>query len=242
MHTFLHNKVILVTGGARGLGEAICRVLAADGAVVIALDRLGDQVRELAADIRREGGTASGIVLDITDDVQVRSTLEGIHREFGAIDVLVNNAGIDVSVPVGELAVADWDRVMAVNLRAPFLLSQTVFPYMAAQGKGHIVNIVSTAAKRSWANASVYHASKWGLLGFSHALHVEGRSQGIKVTAVIAGGMKTPFLLDRFPWLDPDTLQAPANVAATVRFVLSTPDETVIPEVMVIPMTETSWP
>ena len=104
------------------------------------------------------------------------------------------------------------------------------------------MNIVSTAAKRKWANASAYHASKWGLLGFSHALHVEARPHRIKVTAVIAGGMRTAFLLDRFPDIDPGVLQDPGNVAETVKFVLTQPEETVIPEVMVIPMRETSWP
>jgi NADP-dependent 3-hydroxy acid dehydrogenase YdfG len=113
---------------------------------------------------------------------------------------------------------------------------------MKEQGSGHIVNIISTAAKRTWANASAYHASKWGLLGFSHALHVEARPHGVKTTAVVAGGMRTPFLLDRFPDIDVDTLQDPRNVADTVRFILTQPAETVIPEVMVIPMTETSWP
>jgi short-subunit dehydrogenase len=104
------------------------------------------------------------------------------------------------------------------------------------------VNIVSTAAKRAWVNAAAYHASKWGLLGFSHALHVEGRQHNIKVTAVVCGGMRTPFLLDRFPDIDLNNLQDPANVAETVRFVLLQPAETVIPEVMVLPMRETSWP
>jgi NADP-dependent 3-hydroxy acid dehydrogenase YdfG len=104
------------------------------------------------------------------------------------------------------------------------------------------VNIVSTAARRAWPNAAAYHGSKWGLLGFSHALHTEGRPHNIKVTAVIAGGMRTPFLLDRFPDIDVDTLQDPRNAAETIRFVLSQPDETVIPEIMVIPMRETSWP
>jgi NADP-dependent 3-hydroxy acid dehydrogenase YdfG len=113
---------------------------------------------------------------------------------------------------------------------------------MRRQGSGHIVNIVSTAAKRAWANASAYHASKWGLLGLSHALHVEARPHRIKVAAVIAGGMRTPFLLDRFPDLDPGLLQDPRNVAETVRFVLTQPADTVIPEVTVIPMRETSWP
>jgi short-subunit dehydrogenase len=113
---------------------------------------------------------------------------------------------------------------------------------MRAAGRGHIVNVVSTAAKRAWANASGYHASKWGLLGFSHALHVEARQVGVKVTAVIAGGMRTPFLLDRFPDLDPGLLQDPRNVADAIRSVLLMPDESVVPELTVIPMRETSWP
>jgi len=113
---------------------------------------------------------------------------------------------------------------------------------MRRQGSGQIVNIVSTAGKRAWANASAYHASKWGLLGLSHALHVEGRTHGIKVTAVVSGGMRTPFLLERFPDIDPGVLQDPLNVARTILFVLTQPAETVIPEVMVLPMRETSWP
>ncbi len=92
------------------------------------------------------------------------------------------------------------------------------------------------------ARLAAYHASKWGLLGLSHALHVEARPHRVKVTAVVAGGMRTPFLLDRFPDLDPGLLQDPKNVAETVRFVLTQPRETVIPEVLVLPMRETSWP
>jgi NAD(P)-dependent dehydrogenase (short-subunit alcohol dehydrogenase family) len=155
---------------------------------------------------------------------------------------LVNNAGTDITLSVEELTIEDWDRVMNVNLRAPFVLSKFILPLMKQQGSGHIVNIASTAAKRAWANASAYHASKWGLMGLSHALHVEGRPHGVKVTAVVAGGMRTPFLLDRFPDIDPNVLQDPKNVADTVRYVLMQPAETVISEIMVIPMRETSWP
>jgi short-subunit dehydrogenase len=121
-------------------------------------------------------------------------------------------------------------------------MARQAFPIMRGRGRGHIVNIVSTAAKRAWANAAAYHASKWGLLGLSHALHVEGRPHGVKVTAVVAGGMRTPFLLDRFPDLDPGLLQDADNVAATVVFLLTQPAETVVPEVTVLPMRETSWP
>jgi NAD(P)-dependent dehydrogenase (short-subunit alcohol dehydrogenase family) len=156
--------------------------------------------------------------------------------------VLVNNAGVDYTLPIEELSLNQWDHVMAVNLRAPFVLAKHAARLMQRQGGGHIINIASTAAKRTWPNASAYHASKWGLLGLSHALHAELRPQKIKVSAVIAGGMRTPFLLERFPDIDPGVLQDPANVAKTVRFLLTLPDETVIPEVMVIPMREGSWP
>src|SRR5437762_14277056 len=121
-------------------------------------------------------------------------------------------------------------------------MSKLALGPMRRQGRGHIVNIVSTAAKRAWPNASAYHASKWGLLGFSHALHVEAREHNVKVTAVVAGGMRTPFLLDRFPDIDLGTLQDPRNVAETIRYVLSQPGESVIPEVIVLPLRETSWP
>src|SRR5690606_21639875 len=134
------------------------------------------------------------------------------------------------------------DRVLDTNLRGPFLLSRLAFAEMKHQGGGHIVNIISTAAKRAWANASAYHASKWGLLGLSHALHVEGREHNIGVTAIVTGGMRTPFLLDRFPDIDVEPLQDPRNVAETIRFVLSQPTGTVIPEVTVLPVRETSWP
>jgi short-subunit dehydrogenase len=113
---------------------------------------------------------------------------------------------------------------------------------MQRAGGGHIVNIASTAAKRAWPNASAYHASKWGLLGLSHALHAELRPHHIKVTAVIAGGMRTPFLLDRFPDIDLATLQDPMNVAQAIKSVLLLPAETVVSEIMVLPMQETSWP
>ena len=107
---------------------------------------------------------------------------------------------------------------------------------------GSIINITSTAAKRTWANASAYHASKWGLLGLSHALHVEARPCNVRVTAVVAGGMRTPFIMDRFPDTDPGVLQEPENVAKAVLFALTQPEGTVVPELTVLPMRETSWP
>jgi NAD(P)-dependent dehydrogenase (short-subunit alcohol dehydrogenase family) len=238
----LTGRVALVTGGGRGLGEAICRVLGAAHATVVCADVREDLAGAVAADIQRRGGKARALRLDVAREAEVAEAIPQVVSESGRLDVLVNNAGTDRTVDVEALSVEDWDRILAVNLRGPFMLARAAFPAMRRQGGGHIVNIASTAAKRAWASASAYHASKWGLLGLSHALHVEGRPHGIKVTAIVAGGMRTPFLLDRFPDLDPALLQDPRHVAETVRFVLTQPAETVIPEVTVLPMRETSWP
>ncbi|MFB2893039.1 SDR family oxidoreductase [Aerosakkonemataceae cyanobacterium BLCC-F50] len=238
----LTGKVAIVTGGGRGLGEAICRMLGADGVITIVADIREELAEKVALEIQSDGGKAQALRLDISDAKQVESAISKIVSEYGHLDILINNAGIDVTLPIEELNVTDWERIIAVNLNGPFIMSKFILPQMKQQGKGHIVNIASTASKRAWANASAYHASKWGLLGFSHALHVEARPHNVKVTAVVAGGMQTPFLLDRFPDIDINNLQDPKNVADTIRYVLMQPKETVIPEVTVLPMRETSWP
>jgi NAD(P)-dependent dehydrogenase (short-subunit alcohol dehydrogenase family) len=238
----LQDKVTLVTGGARGLGAATCRTLGAERATVMVIDVRADLAEEVAAEVRASGGRAEALQCDVSDPSQGQVLVHEVIAKYGRVDILINSAGTDLTMPFTDLPIDEWDRILAVNLRGPFLMSKWVFPSMCEQRQGHIVNIVSTAAKRAWANASAYHASKWGLLGLSHALHVEARSFNVKVTAVIAGGMRTPFLLERFPDLNPDLLQDPQNVAETIRFLLLQPAETVIPEVTVIPMRETSWP
>ena len=238
----LTGRVAFVTGAGRGLGECISQTLAAAGAAVVLADIRRDWVQAAAEKIQEAGGKAKAVVLDVTNDAAIQTTIKAVVNEFGRLDVLINNAGINITEPVENLSVDDWNRILAVNLTGPFLMSKAVFPIMREQASGNIVNVVSTAAKRAWANASAYHASKWGLLGLSHALHVEARKMHVKVTSVVAGGMRTPFLLEPFPDIDVSTLQDPMNVAQTIRLLLSLPRETVIPEVMVIPMTETSWP
>jgi NAD(P)-dependent dehydrogenase (short-subunit alcohol dehydrogenase family) len=237
----LSGRVALITGGGRGLGEAICRSLASAGMRVAVADVYAESAESVAGSLAC-GAASAALQLDVSDETSAERCISDVLARFGRIDVLVNNAGIDRTAAIDEMSVAEWDRIIAVNLRGPFVMSRAVLPAMKAAGSGHIVSIVSTASKRAWPNAAAYHASKWGLLGFSHALWTEVRGYGVKATAVIAGGMRTPFLLDRFPDIDESVLQDPANVADTVRYVLSQPPETVIPEVLVIPAKETSWP
>jgi NADP-dependent 3-hydroxy acid dehydrogenase YdfG len=236
------DKIILVTGGGQGLGAAICNNLAEGGAIMISVDVKQEGIIKVTEGIKQWGGRAHAYMMDVCNQKEVEQVVNKIIKDYGRLDILINNAGIDVTKSIEDLSFDEWNNVIKVNLSGPFNVSKTVYPWLVKNGKGHIVNIVSTASKRTWPNASAYHASKWGLLGFSHALHVEARKDNIKVTAVVAGGMQTPFILERFPEVDPNVLQDPKNVADTIKFILSQPDGTVIPEVMVIPTKETSWP
>jgi len=235
----LEGRLVFVTGGGSGLGAATCQLLAREGAVVAVADLDAGAAGKVA---RAAGGSAFAVQVDVGDETSAPAALEEAAERHGGLFALVNNAGTDQTLPIDELSVAQWDRVMRTNLRGPFLLSRTAASIMKRSGGGHIVNIASTAAKRAWPNAAAYHASKWGLLGLSHALHAELRPHGIKVCALIAGGMRTPFLLDRFPDIDRSTLQDPSNVAQTIKHVLLQPEGTAISEVMVLPVRETSWP
>ncbi len=237
------QRIALVTGGAGGLGSAICNVLSEEGGYVYVLDQCADRTEAVCRAINQQRGRcATPVICDLSQADAIVPAVTEIAQRHGRIDVLVNNAGIDQTVSVEEMSLEAWDRILAINLRAPFILSRAVLPGMRERRKGDIINIISTAALRAWPNASAYHASKWGLLGFSHALHTEARADGVRVTGLIAGGMRTPFLTDRFPDIDQETLQEPRNVAEIVRMILRTPEGSVIPQVSVLPMKETSWP
>jgi NAD(P)-dependent dehydrogenase (short-subunit alcohol dehydrogenase family) len=242
MASDLQGKVAFITGAASGLGAALAEELADSGVHIMAADLQDARLAARLARLRARGVTAEGVKLDVSDPAAVRAAIDQCLERMGRLDILINNAGTDVTLPIDELSEEDWLRVIGTNLNGPFLLARRAAQHMRANGGGDIVNVASTAAKRAWPNASAYHASKWGLLGLSHALHAELRPQGIRVTAVIAGGMRTPFLLDRFPDIDPATLQEPANVARAIRHVLELPRETVVPELTVLPMRESSWP
>lgn len=236
------DKVIVVTGGGQGLGAAICKTLAEDGAIVIPVDVKAEKLQKVIEEIKTSGGIAEGFSMNVADEQNVQQVIQQIIDRHGKIDVVINNAGIDYTLSIEEISYEQFHQVIDVNLCGPFNVSKAVYTHMKQNGSGHIVNIASTASKRTWPNASAYHASKWGLLGFSHALHTEARKDNIKVTALVSGGMQTPFILERFPDVDPNVLQDPKNVAETIKYILCQPKETVIPEVMVIPMRETSWP
>jgi NAD(P)-dependent dehydrogenase (short-subunit alcohol dehydrogenase family) len=237
----LNGKAILVTGGGQGLGAAICTELATGGATVFVADLSQDAAERVAATLSSDGLRAIALQGDIGSEDDVKRLLDDVKRRSGRLDALVNNAGIDKTTGIDSLEVGQWDAIIRTNLRGPFRLAKFALPLLR-ETQGDVINVASTAAKRGWPNASAYHASKWGLLGLSYALHAEFREHKVRVTAVIAGGMRTPFLLDRFPDLDPSKLQDPRDVARAVRFALTQPRESVVAEITVLPVQETSWP
>ena len=242
----LANQVALVSGAGSGLGEATAHRLARAGACVACIDLDPQRADCTARALSDTGANAIGIGADVSNAADVQSAVDRTVQTWNRLDVAVNCAGVDYVRGIDELTVEQWDQVLGVNLRGPFLVAKAVFPIMQQQGSGDIVNVASTAALRAWANASAYHASKWGLIGLSRALGVEGRPHGIRVTALIPGGMNTHWF-DRFPEQgiplpDEQHLQDPATVAETILYAVALPRGSAMQEVLITPLTETSWP
>jgi NAD(P)-dependent dehydrogenase (short-subunit alcohol dehydrogenase family) len=246
MDDALKGKVVLITGAGSGLGEATAHAFARAGSAVVAIDINQEAVERVSRDLAGFDVEAVAMQCDVSDAEAVFQTINAVVDRFGRLDVVVNNAAIDHTVSVSEMTVEQWDQVIGVNLRGPFLVAKAALPVMRRQQSGHNVNVGSTAATRAWANAAAYHASKWGLVGFGRGLGVEGRPDGIRVTTILPGGMRTHFF-DRFieqgiPMPDERNLQNPANVADLILFAVRMPRDSVLQEVIVTPLTETSWP
>ena len=244
----LRGRTALVTGGSSGLGRATALALAAAGADVAVLARGSADLERTAEEIRDAGGDVSAVVADIADATQVRRAIEQVRQELGGVDVLVNAAGTDAPGPVAELEVDAWDRVLAVNLRASFLLSQAVWPDMRERGGGTIVNVSSIAGRRGWANASAYCAAKFGLTGFTQALAAEGKPHRIRACVLYPGAMDTSWGVwtpeergSVSPTVPADALP-PRQVADLIVWIATAPPDLVLNEVTVTPLEEQGWP
>jgi NAD(P)-dependent dehydrogenase (short-subunit alcohol dehydrogenase family) len=199
----LDGQIAIVTGAARGIGLAIARRLAREGAGIVLLDRDSDALRQATEQLRNESPDVSPIAVDVTVEEAVRAAVDGIVSTRTRVDVLVNNAGIYPHTPFEELTFAEWRRVLATNLDSVFLCSHAVFPAMKARGYGRIVNISSAGFLVGEAGMTHYIASKGGVIGFTRALALAGGPHGITVNAITPGFIETPGVLE-----DPDELAA----------------------------------
>ena len=217
----LDGRVAIVTGGARGIGEAYVRALLAAGGRVVIADVLDDEGAALAAAL---GDDARFVHLDVTSEEQWDAVVPATLDAFGAVDVLVNNAGIANAAPIEHFTLEKWNAVIGVNLTGVFLGCRAVVPQMKAQGSGSIINISSVEGMRGSPGLHGYTASKFGVRGLSQSLAVELGASGIRVNSVHPGFIRTQMTTR----IDPEHLEIPlgrpgdpADVAGTIVFLAS---------------------
>lgn len=186
----LEGKVVIVTGGARGLGKAFCSRMAEEGAKVVVADILDKEAQQTAEEIRTKGGSAISLRIDVTSEEDTLRMAGETVKQFGRIDILVNNAAMVYGItrkPFTEIPAAEWDKLMTVNLKGPFLCCRAVFPQMKKQGKGKIINVSSETAFTGSKDFIHYVTSKAGIVGFTRALAAEVGQYGICVNTMAPG-------------------------------------------------------
>jgi len=231
----LQNRAAIVTGAGRGIGRATALALAREGADVALAARTTNELEAVASEVRGLGRRALVAPADVAAEADARALIERTVAQFGRLDILVNNAGAVAREPLRELAVEDWDQVIAVNLRGTFLCSKFALEPMLARGEGWIVNISSGAGKRGVVNRTAYSAAKFGVIGFTEALDAEVRSQGIRLHVVCPGPVDTRMRREGFPNEDPATNARPEDVADAVLFCVLQPRTAYTREVLVMP-------
>ncbi len=235
----LNGRLAIVTGGAQGIGRAICLALARDGADVAVVDLKLPGAEETAALIQRAGRKARAFAVDVSDEPAVEALYRQIdawpdgrgHGDgLGPVDVLVSNAGICSTTPILDIRASEWDRMLAVNLRGAFLMSREAFRRMKARGKGRIVFIASAAAKSGGLTSGAhYAASKAGVIAYSRSLALVGAPLHINSNAICPGPMATEMteawgpetnraFAEKIPWKE---YGKPQDVAEVVAFLAS---------------------
>jgi NAD(P)-dependent dehydrogenase (short-subunit alcohol dehydrogenase family) len=216
------GSIVVVTGAGRGIGAATARLLASRGARVALLSRSPLELESVAQEITHASGKgrALALVADVSDEEAVESAFAQVRRTWGPAHILVNNAGTIVRVPLAEMTVAQWDHVMAVNLRGSFLCARAAFRQMRDSGcGGSIVNISSLGGIRStlkFEGFTAYVTSKHGVVGLTECLSVEGKSHGIRVNCVAPGAVDTQMLRSAAPFLKTNT--QPEAIAELITY------------------------
>lgn len=191
----LKDQTVIITGAGRGIGRAMTEKFAAAGAHVYAAARSEDELKEAAREARDGGvtGTVTPVPTDVTVPHEVQALVQRVLDDHGHVDVLINNAGTGLYAPVEALTPEQWDHMMAVNLKGPFLCCRAVLPSMKERRRGLIINVASVAGLTTFPGGSAYCASKWGVMALTDTLRQELRPYELKVTAICPGSVQTEF-------------------------------------------------
>jgi NAD(P)-dependent dehydrogenase (short-subunit alcohol dehydrogenase family) len=232
----LTGKIALVTGANRGIGKAIALGLAAEGACVAITARGKEDLERTADEINKLKSVVLALPADVTDERQVEQLFTQILARFGRLDILVNNAGAFDGGPLDELSVEAWDKVIAVNLRAPFLCTRQAFRIMKNQKGGRIINIGSIAASRVRPNSAPYSASKHGLWGLTQVTALEGREFGISCCALHPGNVMVERRQGSGKKEDDEPMMSAAELAETAVLMATLPPHVNMLEAIVLPI------
>jgi 3-oxoacyl-[acyl-carrier protein] reductase len=231
----VRSTVALITGASSGIGEAIAGTLAAEGAAVALAARDERKLREVAARLPK-GSQALTVPTDVGDEEQVRRMVSRTIERFGRIDLLVNNAGFGIFKSVTDLTSEEFDDVIRVNLRAPFLCMKYVLPAMYAREQGTVVTISSVAGRHGFAGGGAYCSSKFGVMGLTECAFQEARSHNVRIVTICPGSVDTAFF-DEAHTTAPnrEAILKPEDVAETVILALALPDRALIRELDIRP-------
>lgn len=219
----LRDSVVLVTGAGRGIGRAVARAFAREGALVALFGKTRKNLTEAQRELKAEGAKTAIVVGDVSDEGDVSRCVAAAEQALGPIDVLVNNAGIFAAAPIDKFDALVFDRILAVNLRGPFLVSRAVLPGMKARRRGHVVNIASTAGRRGFPGGGPYCASKFGLAGLSESMMYEARAFDVRVSCVFPSTVYTDLVKKSGIPVDPEKAVQPEDVAATIVALVKLP-------------------
>jgi len=238
----LEGKVAIVTGAGRGIGRNIALTLARSGVRVSLAARSEAQLGAVRAEIQAFGGDAASFPTDVSREVDVIALIRDTLGHFGRLDILVNNAAIGVFGPLVDATADQWDQVMAVNARGPFLMCREAIPYLKQHKRSFIINISSAVGIKGYPNQALYTASKHALMGMTKALAREVHQDGIRVHAVCPGGVDTQLIGNARPDLDQSVLMQPQEIADIVLFLVTRQGNAVIDEIQVRRQVSTPWP
>jgi 3-hydroxybutyrate dehydrogenase len=196
----LKNKICIITGSARGIGEGIARRYIADGAKVVIADLKIEDAQATANALTKVGpGQAMAIAMDVTSEDQVNAGIQKVIDKWGRIDVLVSNAGIQIVHKLEDFPFSDWKTMLAIHLDGAFLTSKACVPHMYKQGSGSIIFMGSVHSKEASPLKSAYVTAKHGLLGLSRVISKEGAAHGVRANVICPGFVKTPLVEKQIP-------------------------------------------